>query len=289
MDLTTTLIFAAAGILSGLAARVAFLNMPDRWLLDYDETEAPKGFAQMRAFPFIYQGLLFTLLSMLLYARIPTVSVGGWQIASAMIAVPILLLILVADWKTRIIPDQLTIFLIVPGLLGIIGRLKAGEPLLKAAGQALLAALIAGGALLLIGLLGQFIMKREAMGMGDVKMIAAAAFLTGLANLPSLVLLSFLTAALIAVPLMVRRMIRSARSAHQNNPDATQSTSDETVIEHSVSNPSETLEIETPELDSEEDTAIAFGPFIAISALLLILFHSQIGQLASAYWSLFLR
>lgn len=282
MDFLQILIFVLAGIVAGLTARYAFLRMPDSWLLDYDETEAPQGFAQMRTFPFSYQGLLFTILIALLYARIPGVASGGWQIASAMIAIPVLLLILVADWKTRIIPDQLTLLLIVPGVIRIISSITLGETWFRAAGLPLLAAVIAGGALLLIGLAGQFLMHREAMGMGDVKMIAAAAFLVGLNNLLMLVLLSFFTAALIAVPLLVRRTLSERRAARGHRASQTD------PADLALVQPSEDASEENAKEDAEEDTAIAFGPFIAISALLLILFNQQIDQLAAAYWSLFI-
>ena len=264
MDVVSNLLFAAFGICAGIFARFLFIRMPDSWLLDYDQAEAPSGFEQTRAFPFVAQGIFFICLVAVLFARIPDAAVGGWQIASAMAAVPILLLILVADWKTQIIPDQLTLFLIVPGLFRILGSIGDGERILTAIGFSLITAVIAGGSLFLIGLIAQALMKREAMGMGDVKMIAAAAFLVGLGDLLLLVLLSFFSAALIAVPLLVRRMIRQHRS--NKVPDESEHMTDD--AEHVA------------------DTAIAFGPYIAIAVILLILFHRQIDQLVNAYLSL---
>lgn len=279
MGFTTILIYTVIGFLVGLSARLAFLRMPDSWLLDYDQIEAPDGFDRMRAFPFLYQGLGFACLTALLHARIPGAVTGGWHIAAALLAIPILMLILVADWKTRIIPDQLTMLLIVPGLLRIIGDLAEGSPFIRAVGRPLLAALIAGGSLLLIGLLGQWLLRREAMGMGDVKMIAAAAFVTGLDRLLALVLLSFLTAALIAVPLMVKRMIRNHRRTSDDAGTKESGQAEETP--HAEAD-------EDAEAGSDEDTAIAFGPFIAIATLLLILFSQQVDFLITAYLNLIL-
>lgn len=297
MGFTTILIYTVIGFLVGLSARLAFLRMPDSWLLDYDQIEAPDGFDRMRAFPFLYQGLGFACLTALLHARIPGAVIGGWHIAAALLAIPILMLILVADWKTRIIPDQLTLLLIVPGLLRIIGDLAAGSPFIRAVGRPLLAALIAGGSLLLIGLLGQWLLRREAMGMGDVKMIAAAAFVTGLDRLLALVLLSFLTAALIAVPLMVKRMIRSHRKPDEaagteangqvNHSEAMRNSPAEAAGAAENSDPENAPQAET-EAEPDEDTAIAFGPFIAIATLLLILFSQQVDFLITAYLNLIL-
>jgi len=297
MGFTTILIYAIIGFLVGLSARMAFLRMPDSWLLDYDQVEAPDGFDRMRAFPFLYQGLGFASLTALLHARIPGAVTGGWHIAAALLAIPILMLILVADWKTRIIPDQLTLLLIVPGLLRIIGDLAEGSPFIRAVGKPLLAALIAGGSLLLIGLIGQWLLRREAMGMGDVKMIAAAAFVTGLDRLLALVLLSFLTAALIAVPLMVKRMIRSHRNPAENAGTEVRGQSQDTEekkiseVEETVAEGNSLLEEAAPaetDAGSDEDTAIAFGPFIAIATLLLILFSQQVDSLIAAYLNLIL-
>ena len=193
-------------------------------------------------------------------------------------------LILVADLKTRIIPDQLTVALIVPGVLRAIGSLIGGKPILYAVGRPVLAALVAGGSLLLIGLTGQWLLKKEAMGMGDVKMIAAAAFLTGLDQLLKLVLLSFLTAALIAAPLLASRFLKQRKQPQLPKPldDTTPiDQSDERVADHQA-------DISPECAESDEDTAIAFGPFIAAATLLLILFSTYVDRLAQAYWSLFL-
>lgn len=303
MGVTTILIYTVIGFLVGLSARFAFLRMPDSWLLDYDQVEIPDGFDRMRAFPFYYQGLGFACLTAVLHARIPGAVSGGWEIAAALLAIPTLMLILVADWKTRIIPDQLTLLLIVPGLLRMVGDLSAGTSFIRAVGRPLLAALIAGGSLLLIGLLGQWMLRREAMGMGDVKMIAAAAFVTGLDRLLALVLLSFLTAALIAIPLMAKRMIHNRRKPAEDDIAVGNSQTTEVINAEGVETDersqvndagkadeikSDENSHEQGETEPEEDTAIAFGPFIAIATLLLILFSRQVDFLITAYLNLIL-
>lgn len=285
MGFSTVLIYMVVGVAAGFIAHRGFLGMPDSWLLDYDQSEIPEGFSQARSFPLVFQGIVFIGLNALLYSRVPYAVTGGWEIAAALMAIPILLLILVADLKTRIIPDQLTLALIVPGVLRVIGSLMEGKSVLDAAGRPLLAALIAGGSLLLIGLTGQWILKKEAMGMGDVKMIAAAAFLTGLDHLLKLVLLSFLTAALIAIPLLASRLLNQ-----KNRPDPSDRLHETRASEQSdedLEDPPSDTPLDPDE--SDEDTAIAFGPFIAAATLLLILFSSTVDRLAHAYWSLFLR
>ncbi len=305
-DSIQILIFAAVGLAAGLAARAGFVRMPDAWLLDYDQTVAPPGFPARRAFPMLPQGMAFTILAGLLYARIPAAASGLFPRAAAAVAIPLLLLILVADWKTRIIPDQLTLLLLLPGLLQAIGHAVAGQSLAASFGLPLLAALTAGGALLAIGLLGQWLLHREAMGMGDVKLIAAAAFMVGWQHLLQLVMLSFFTAAIIAVPLLVRlRMAEyrndqtaaaagpspAAGAAGAVNPEPAGATAAAGLAGADNPEPAgNATEDAAEDADPAEDpSAIAFGPFIAIAALLLFLFPAQIDQLASAYWSLILR
>ena len=217
-----------------------------------------------------------------------------------MLAVPVLLLVLVADWKTRIIPDQLTLLMLLPGVLQIIGNGLAGTSWLAAIGLPLLAALVAGGALLAIGLFGQWLLHRDAMGMGDVKLIAAAAFMIGWNSLLKLVMLSFLTATVIAVPLLVRMRL-SERRAAANSADAEAAASvpvdTAPVPADAAAEPVDTAPVpaDAAAVSAEDDeliddpSAIAFGPFIAIAALLLSLFPTQIDQLVNAYWSLILR
>ncbi len=257
-----------------MAAHRGFIAMPDSWLLDYDQNTAPEGFSKRRSFPMVFQGLAFIALNTLLFIRVPYATTDTWLAIAALIAIPVLLLILVADLKTRIIPDQLTLLLIVPGLVKVVGRLASGESFLRAAGRPFAAALIAGGSLLLIGLLGQWLLKKEAMGMGDVKMISAAAFLVGFDHLLELVMLSFLTAAIIAIPLLVIRHVQSRKMKNTTEPMDDQADRSEDDADEHV---------------SDDDSAIAFGPFIAIATLLIILFEQHIDQLALAYWALFMR
>ena len=283
VSFTELIPFAAAGLAAGLASYRGFQLMPDSWLLDYDQTEAPAGFAGRRAFPLIPQGLLLIIITGLLYTRVPVVATG-WHRAAVMLAVPLLLLILTADWKTRIIPDQLTLALLVPGILKIIGDIANGEVWTAAVGWPLLAGIVAGGSLLLIGFVGQLLLRRDAMGMGDVKLIDVADFVVGWSRLPHLLLISFLTAAVIAIPLLIRN-----RLAERKSGDDTEAA--EKVEMSEAAEISEDAEIsETADADSVDDPdAIAFGPFIAIAVLILMLFPEQIDQLVQAYIRLLLR
>lgn len=88
----------------------------------------------------------------------------------------------VIDFRYYIIPDTLTLPFIIIGFLSSIlpGSLT---PL-----QSLLGIVAGGGSLYAIGWIGELIFKKEAMGGGDIKLMAAAGALFG----PQCVLLAFL-------------------------------------------------------------------------------------------------
>ena len=93
-----------------------------------------------------------------------------YQIAG-MLAFWLLLQIGIADKKYMIIPDQFVIALAVTALGFIPFQASYLSPLYGA--------LIGGGSFLFIGILGQSILKKEAMGFGDVKLLTAIGLLAG--------------------------------------------------------------------------------------------------------------
>lgn len=89
------------------------------------------------------------------------------------------------DWDTSLLPDRLTLPLGTIGLLAL-----AAQALLPRLGlrmlvgvpgplDGLLGALAGGGTLYLIAWIGWWILKREAMGAGDIKLMAAFGLLLG--------------------------------------------------------------------------------------------------------------
>ncbi len=130
----------------------------------------------------------------------PTEHLGEWAtyLAAALITSALVALTLI-DWDWQILPDQITIggmilgpllLLVAPSLQPATGWLHdlrmGGEPLIDAVGVRGMVALhgvagevLAGGSLWMIGVLGAKAFGREAMGFGDVKMIAAMGGILG--------------------------------------------------------------------------------------------------------------
>jgi leader peptidase (prepilin peptidase)/N-methyltransferase len=106
------------------------------------------------------------------------------------------------DWK--IIPDEATYSLMVVGL-----ALSAWNPFLTADGpagrllQSLIGALAGGLLLFLVSVLGRFLFKREAMGGGDVKLLAALGTVLGYEGVVITFFVSSIVGGLIAAPLLL--------------------------------------------------------------------------------------
>jgi prepilin signal peptidase PulO-like enzyme (type II secretory pathway) len=241
--------YLLAGLLCGVGLWRFFRRMPAGWLLDYGETEVTAELlAQQRLG--VWPDLVVLLAADLLVFVLGWLFVGlFWQLPVILLAAQPLLLVMVADAKTRIIPDQFTLALLPCALLlwladSLSGTAAWGPGLMNR----ILGGLAAGALLFACGWLGEKLMHREAMGMGDVKLLAVCGFLCGLDRLLVLLVLSFLTAAFLAVPLLIRRL---------RNPD--------------------------------QGSDMAFGPFIALATLLVLLLHGPITSLWQSYIGLLVR
>ncbi|NCC76438.1 MAG: prepilin peptidase [Clostridia bacterium] len=157
-------------------------------------------------------------------------------------------MILIADWKTRIIPDPLTAGLAFLALVHATAQIWDQGWSVAELGFRILAGILAGVLFLLIGWIGSRIAGQDAMGMGDVKLIIPCVWMLDYRLAASLVFLSFLTASFFAIPLLVKK--------------------------YTPRKPSE----------AEPDGALAFGPFIVIATWLVFLFEPEIFQ----FWNFYL-
>ncbi len=118
--------------------------------------------------------LLFLLAFLLFGVSLPAVLFAGFSFA--------LLVILVADLETYIIPDSMVLLV---AALGIVWRMQVSPGL----GDAFLGVLLGGG--LTLGLRALFLLlrRRQGLGLGDVKFIAVSGIWLGLGGLPWLLVL----------------------------------------------------------------------------------------------------
>ena len=139
------------------------------------------------------------------------------------------------DCKYKLIPDSISVGGIVAGLL--ISLVPGGVTPL----QSLIGAVVAGGGLYLRGWIATKALKKDAMGFGDVKLLAGYGALMGVTGAVE----TLLVAALLGILVMVPYGVLAAKKSAQNK-------------------------------NSEEAGQIPFGPFLAIAAPIIYLWGSAL-------------
>lgn len=121
------------------------------------------------------------------------------------ILTPMLISAFVVDYKIQIIPNRLNLTMFEVGLIFVF---IFGLQNLNVAKDMLLGMFIGGGIFLLITLIGGAIAGKEAMGLGDVKLMGALGLYFGAVEIAMISVLSFLIGAIISVIIIVARRKR---------------------------------------------------------------------------------
>lgn len=116
------------------------------------------------------------------------------------ILVPMLICAFVVDLKEQIIPNRLNLLMFEIGLVFVF---LYGFTNINIALNMLLGMLAGGGIFLIISLIGGIIAGKEAMGMGDVKLMGALGLYFGLQNIVVISVLAFLIGAIISIVYMI--------------------------------------------------------------------------------------
>lgn len=158
------------GFVAGHGAVYLFNKIPGEWLCDYGEKPGPElmdpHIRRIKGWPWKW------LLSGFFAAVGIYLVTFDWQFALAATATCwALLMIALADGKYMIIPDQFIALLMICAM-GFI-------PFHTGFLQPLLGFLLGGGTMFVVSLLGRLTTGEEAMGMGDVKMMAACGLTLG--------------------------------------------------------------------------------------------------------------
>lgn len=110
-----------------------------------------------------------------------------------------LMLVFSVDYRYELIPDECHIVIALVGLVNLFFNISNWY-------SYLIGALIGGGSFYLLGLLALWIYKKEGMGFGDVKLMAALGFLFGIKNILVITILSFALGAVISIILMITKV-----------------------------------------------------------------------------------
>ena len=107
-----------------------------------------------------------------------------------------LMLVFSIDYRFELIADESHIIIAAVAVVNIFFNLDSWY-------DYLIGAVIGGGSFYLLGLIALWIYKKEGMGFGDVKLMAALGLLFGIKNILVITILSFALAAVISIVLMI--------------------------------------------------------------------------------------
>ena len=120
-----------------------------------------------------------------------------------LILTPMMLSVVVIDYKLQIIPNRLNLTMFE---IGLVFAFLYGMSNVAISLNMLLGMLAGGGIFLLITLLGGLVYGKEAMGLGDVKLMGALGLYFGLTNIIIISLVSFLVCAIISIFLLATKI-----------------------------------------------------------------------------------
>ena len=129
--------------------------------------------------------------------------IGNLELIKYLILTPMLLSVVVIDYRLQIIPNRLNLTMFE---IGIIFTFIYGLSNVAIARNMILGMLAGGGIFLGITLLGGLVYGKEAMGLGDVKLMGALGLFFGFTNIITLSLISFLVCAILSIFLLATRI-----------------------------------------------------------------------------------
>ena len=162
--------------------------------------EFKPNYILMLVMAIIYVTLLYN------YGIKPTL-IANLDLIKYLIISPMLVSAFVIDYKHQIIPNRLNLTLFE---IGIIFAFLYGLSDVAITFNLLLGMVTGGGIFLLITVIGGLIYGKEAMGFGDVKLMASLGLLFGLSNIIVITLLSFLIGAILSVLLLITKIKKSS-------------------------------------------------------------------------------
>ena len=275
MNIVFYYVFAVvAGVVAGALITWLFGKFPDKWLQDYGVTPQDPDYRpskRMRPFP---EGLIAVLFCVICYCVTVYFCRDEYiyafrplHLLVIFLVIPVLMLVMMADKLNRIIPDQFSIYIAACGVLSVVADLVEGAVWFSPDAKwwviilnKVIASVVGGGVIWLIGFLSITFLGREGMGMGDMRLLFATGLITGCYGLVVLVYVSIFSAVIFAIPLLIRKRKRIAaekkRIAEADDPRA------EKLL----------IQREKAKIHFAEDPDyMAFGPFLALGCAVFII------------------
>lgn len=268
--LTLVICIAAAVIIGagfGILITWLFGKFPEKWLQDYGVKETDPDYRVSKRMRPVPEGIAACVICAICYivavifcANSYIVTFKPLHLLVIVLLIPDLVLVMMSDKLNRIIPDQFSVYIALVGVISVISDITEGSvwftpeakwylPILNK----VIASVIGGGVIWLIGVVSITFFGKESIGMGDMRLLFATGLITGCYGIIVLIYVSIFTALIWAIPLLIRKRRRIARekAAIKAAPDPRKARLE--------------LQREKAKIHFAEDPDyMAFGPFLAL-------------------------
>lgn len=151
--------------------------------------------------------VMFVLYVVLLYVcGIDKTWHSNVKLVSYLLLMPMLVCAFIIDWKKQIIPNRLVLTIFEVGLLVTFFEGTVSSTGMTFALNRLEGMVCGAGIFLVITLLGGLIAGKEAMGMGDVKLMGALGLFFGMRNIIVISIMSFVIGAIASIFLILTKV-----------------------------------------------------------------------------------
>ena len=214
------------GIGFGMLITWLFGKFPESWLQDYGVKETDPDYRISKRMRWKPEGIVACVICAVCYI-VAVVFCGNSYIGESfkplhllviVLLIPDLILVMMSDKLNRIIPDQFSAYIAIVGVLSVVSDLTEGSvwftpeakwylPILNK----VIASVIGGGVVWIIGVVSITFFGKESIGMGDMRLLFATGLITGCYGIIVLIYVAIFSALIFAIPLLVRKRQRIAR------------------------------------------------------------------------------
>lgn len=166
--------------------------------------------------PYYYLGIINAVvyLGLLCIFGINSNFISNLMLIEYLVLIPMLILVFIIDIKLTIIPNRLNLTLFEVGLVACFVHGISSVSNFNQALDPIFGMLIGGGVFLLLNVVGALIAGKEAMGMGDVKLMGALGLFFGFINTIVIIALAFLIAAVVSIVIVIVRKIKKIKDSY---------------------------------------------------------------------------
>lgn len=191
MEYLIAVIFTILGAIAVLPMAKILNVMPAKCFCDYGEEPsekhaAPRVTGKQKAICTLLLAMMFSMLVVRFGLGVKAIALCGFGLVLVMIAL--------SDIRYCIIPDELLIAGCLLAVVAVVPDILGGNGLMQCLAP-VFGALIGGGVIFIINLIGKLIYKKDAMGMGDLKLMAVCGIVCGVGGTLTALLCGILAAA----------------------------------------------------------------------------------------------